>query len=101
VVWGGSPVSRRWRHLDAPPPARSERLGSKTVVVDPERSETVYFVTWDQRRGVLRSTDGGGTWQPFGGRLPGRGVEDLAFDPSGSRLYADLTDAGLTSIRVR
>jgi hypothetical protein len=71
-----------------------------TVVVDPQRSETVYVGTGDH--GVLRSTDGGATLRPFGAaRLPRQGVWSLAFDPSGSRLYAGLSDAGLTSIRVR
>lgn len=85
----------RWRLVPNPD------LFLRAVVVDPERSETVYVITWDQRRGVLRSTDGGATWRPFGARLPRRGVEDLAFDPSGSSLYAGMSDAGLTSIRVR
>ncbi len=71
----------------------------QTVVVDPERSETVYVGTWE--RGVLRSTDGGATWQPFGARLPRQDVQALAFDPSGTWLYAGMGDAGLTSIRVR
>jgi photosystem II stability/assembly factor-like uncharacterized protein len=70
-----------------------------TVVVDPQRSETVYVGTGDH--GVLRSTDGGATLRPFGARLPRQGVWSLAFDPSGSRLHAGLSDAGLTSIRVR
>jgi photosystem II stability/assembly factor-like uncharacterized protein len=85
----------RWRL------ARKPDLFMRTVVVDPERSETVYAVTWDKRQGVLRSINGGATWRPFGTRLPKRGVDDLAFDPSGNRLYAGLTDGGLTSIRVR
>jgi photosystem II stability/assembly factor-like uncharacterized protein len=72
-----------------------------TVVVDPERAETVYGATPDPRSGVLRSTDGGRTWRPFGARLPRRGVQHLAFDPSGNWLYAGLSDGGLTSIRVR
>ena len=85
----------RWRIVPKPD------LFLRAVVVDPERSETVYAVTWDQRRGVLRSTNGGATWRSFGVRLPRRGVEDLAFDPSGNRLYAGLSDGGLTAIRVR
>jgi len=72
-----------------------------TVVVDPERAETVYGATPDPRSGVLRSTDGGRTWRPFGARLPRRGVQHLAFDPSGKWLYAGLSDGGLTAIRVR
>lgn len=70
-----------------------------TIVVDPERAKTVYVGTGDH--GVLRSTDGGVTLRPFGPRLPRQGVWSLALDPSGSRLYAGLGDAGLTSIRVR
>ena len=70
-----------------------------TVVVDPERSETVYVGTGDH--GVLRSTDGGATWQPFGARLPRQDAQALAFDPTGNWLYAGTSDAGLTAIRVR
>jgi photosystem II stability/assembly factor-like uncharacterized protein len=73
----------------------------RSVVVDPERSETVYATTWDARRGVFRSTNGGATWRPFGTRLPRHGVTELAFDPSANRLYAGSSDGGLTSIRVR
>jgi photosystem II stability/assembly factor-like uncharacterized protein len=76
---------------------------SWTVVVDPRRSETVYVGTppWDPQGGVFRSTDGGRTWRSFGARLPRSGVGSLALDPSGSWLYAGLSDGGLTSIRVR
>jgi hypothetical protein len=69
------------------------------VVVDPRRSETVYVGTLEH--GVLRSTDGGMTWRPFGPRLPRQDVRALAFDPSGTWLYAGMGDGGLTSIRVR
>ena len=84
-----------WRLL----PHRRMATFPLKVVVDPQRSETVYVGTGD--RGVLRSTDGGATLQPFGARLPRQGVESLAFDPSGSWLYAGMVDAGLASIRVR
>jgi photosystem II stability/assembly factor-like uncharacterized protein len=85
----------RWRFV------RSRDYSLTTVVVDPERSETVYVASGEQRRGVLRSTDGGETWRPFGARFPTRGVADLAVDASGNRLYVGLSDGGLTSIRVR
>jgi photosystem II stability/assembly factor-like uncharacterized protein len=85
----------RWQLL----PHRRMATFPLTVVVDPQRSETVYVGTGDH--GVLRSTDGGATLRPFGARLPRQGVWSLALDPSGSWLYAGLTDAGLTSIRVR
>jgi hypothetical protein len=84
----------RWRLVS------NSRYFLWTVVVDPERAETVYGATPDPRSGVLRSTDGGRTWRPFGARLPRRGVLDLALDPSGKWLYAGLSDGGLTSIRV-
>jgi photosystem II stability/assembly factor-like uncharacterized protein len=73
----------------------------RSVVVDPERSETVYATTWDARLGVFRSTNGGATWRPFGTRLPRRGATELAFDPSANRLYAGSSDGGLTWIGVR
>ena len=82
-----------WQLLPAPV------FSLSSVVVDPERSETVFLGTSDH--GVLRSTDGGATWRAFGARLPRRDVQALAFDPSGKWLYAGMSDAGLTSIRVR
>ena len=73
-------------------------LKIRAVVVDPERPETVYVGT--DGGGVLRSTNGGAAWRPFGKRLPSRSVEVLTFDATSTRLYAG-TKGGLTSIRVR
>ncbi len=83
----------RWRLL----PVRGPDL--LAVVVDPKRPETVYVGT--DGGGVLRSTNGGVSWQPFGKRLPSRSISTLAFDATGTVLYAGTSDAGLTSIRVR
>ena len=93
--------SRRRRRPLAARVARRQAPFRWTVVVDPERAETVYVRHAGPAEGVLRSTDGGRTWRPFGARLPRHGVQHLAFDPSGTWLYAGTNDAGLTSIRVR
>ena len=82
-----------WRVLTA------RGLGIQALVVDPERSRTVYAGTGG--RGILRSTDGGASWRPFGKRLPSRSISTLVFDATGTVLYAGTNGAGLTSIRVR
>jgi photosystem II stability/assembly factor-like uncharacterized protein len=88
-VDGGS----RWRLK----PVRG--LDLDAVAVDPRRADTVYVAS--EQGGVLRSTDGGVSWQPFGKRLPSRSISTLAFDATGTVLYAGTNGAGLTSIRVR
>ena len=82
-----------WRLL----PVRG--LDCLAVVVDPQRAETVYVGT--DRGGVLRSTNGGASWRPFGTRLPSRSISVLAFDATGTWLYAGTNGSGLTSIRIR
>jgi photosystem II stability/assembly factor-like uncharacterized protein len=74
-------------------------LEIRAIVVDPRDPQTVYVGTGG--RGVLRSTDGGVTWRPFGKRLPSRSIWTLAFDATGTVLHAGTNGAGLTSIRVR
>jgi photosystem II stability/assembly factor-like uncharacterized protein len=85
----------RWQLL----PQRMMATDPLTVVVDPQRSDTVYVGIGEH--GLFRSTDGGATLRPFGARLPRQEVWSLAFDPSGTWLYAGLKDAGLTWVRVR
>jgi photosystem II stability/assembly factor-like uncharacterized protein len=73
--------------------------GLTRVAVDPTDADTVYGGT--ASAGVLRSTDGGASWQPFGEGLPSQSISTLAFDAAGTMLYAGTNGAGLTSIRVR
>ena len=81
-----------WTRL--PPDGRIANL-----VVDPRLGQTLYAGT--DRAGVLRSTDGGTSWRPFGKGLRTRSVEVLTFDAKGTTLYAGTNGGGVVSIRVR
>jgi hypothetical protein len=53
------------------------------------------------RAGVLRSTDGGRSWRPFGKGLRTLSVQVLTFDSTGTTLYAGTNGGGVVSILVR
>ncbi|MDG4791510.1 S8 family serine peptidase [Micromonospora sp. WMMD1102] len=52
-------------------------------------------------RGVLRSTDGGRTWQNISGGLQAASVTSLAVSPDGRWLFAGTVDAGAHRLRIR
>jgi photosystem II stability/assembly factor-like uncharacterized protein len=64
------------------------------LVVDPITPSTVYLAAnfsndFDSSRGVFKSTDGGGNWNPVNTGLGGAGILTLAIDPvTPSTLYA-------------
>lgn len=51
--------------------------------------------------GVLRSTDGGATWQLFSAGLTDQDVLSLAATPDGTRLYAGTLRGGLFALPLR
>lgn len=76
--------------------ARSDRglpdAPLKTIVVDPKRPQTIYA---GSNAGVYITTNGGRTWYPLNGGLPGFSWE-LVLDPRNpSRLYAGSYRNGL------
>jgi photosystem II stability/assembly factor-like uncharacterized protein len=80
-------------------PAERRSLRANLVVVDPRRGQTLYAAT--DRAGVLRSTDAGTSWRPFGKGLRTPSVSVLTFDATGTTLYAGTNGGGVVSIRVR
>jgi photosystem II stability/assembly factor-like uncharacterized protein len=88
----------------------NDTTGASDVLVDPVNPQRVYAAMWDHLRepayrryggpgsGVLRSTDGGSTWQRLGNGLPPVGDDvgrvSIGISPSNpSRLYALYIDA--------
>lgn len=64
------------------------------LVVDPNAPSTVYAASG--AGGILRSTDGGATWQPIGATLGDAGVGAIVIDRSDpSRLYATVAGQGI------
>ena len=96
---GGS----RWRAMSA---ANGHRLG-RAFAIDPQTPATIYAAAYtDQRsgdgnsygvgRGVLKSTNGGGSWRAMNAGLNGRAVGALAVDPRrASTIYAGTYDEGV------
>lgn len=57
------------------------------LVIDPQIPSTIYAGTEDN--GVVKSIDGGGSWNPINAGLPARSVTTLAIDPQNPQiLYA-------------
>jgi len=81
-TWKRVPVSGKHAHLDV-----------MDIAPDPRKLRTIYIATHEM--GVLKSIDGGQTWQDASGGLDGPDVHGLAIDPNTpSRLYAAVRDKG-------
>jgi putative cell wall-binding protein/photosystem II stability/assembly factor-like uncharacterized protein len=104
-VYRSGDAGRTWQ-LVLPP--ATPTTGGADVAVDPADPDHLLAATWDRQRtpdrrryggpgsGLHRSTDGGRTWAPVGGGLPGFGADSgriaVAFSPAdGRRLYAVVT----------
>jgi photosystem II stability/assembly factor-like uncharacterized protein len=65
---------------------------------DPANPETVYA---DVGNTVLRTTDGGGSWQPAANGLPANSVTSLAIDPRQSgTVYASVHDTKAVALEI-
>ena len=63
-----------------------------SMAIDPMVAETVYLATFN--RGVVKTLDGGGSWQPAG--LSDNRIYNLAIDPiSPTKLYAGTSGDGV------
>jgi len=65
--------------------------GISSLAFDPSSPYTLYAGT--PHGAVFRSTDGGGTWSAVYAGLPDLSVVTLALDPTGTTLYATLSDS--------
>ena len=64
------------------------------IVIDPTEPRTLYVVT--KKAGLLKSKNGGESWQKVPGRLVGAGVSCLAIDPAKpTTLYAGTEERGI------
>ena len=82
------------RSADSDAPGRLGAGSLSALVMDPDIPTTVYAGT--SCSGVLKSLDGGDSWQPASTGLPGPMVSVLAIDPENpSTLYAGMYYGGL------
>ena len=83
---------RTW--VPVPLPEALKGVDVMTLVADPSNPQTVYAGTHE--RGVLRSRDGGKTWDEINSGLAGRDVHALTIDPNKPKtLHAWVVDKGL------
>jgi photosystem II stability/assembly factor-like uncharacterized protein len=80
-----------------PPLTQSGRVEEVTAIV----ASSAGLFAGTSSQGVLRSTNGGGTWTPLNAGLPFPYVSSLVADPSDpKRLYATVPQNGVYTIRV-
>ncbi len=66
--------------------------GANLLVIDPQKTSTLYAAT---RHGIVKSTDGGASWQAANSGLTGFSVSQLALDPTTSATLYAATSSGL------
>ena len=86
---------KHWRFLKS----GTHFIDATAVAVEPRDPNTMYAATHFQ--GVLQTTDGGATWQPFNTGLVARAISTVALDRTGTTLYAGTNGAGLVRVRLR
>lgn len=80
--WNKVSVTTKHAHLDV-----------MDIASDPKDSKTIYIATHEA--GILKSSDGGKTWQEASSGLGGPDVHGLAIDPNtSSTLHAAVRDKG-------
>ena len=68
------------------------------LAIDPRNPRTLYAASTET--GVLRSTDGGVSWDGFNTGLTNRDVRSLAIDCTGTRLYAGTQGGGVFAYQI-
>jgi hypothetical protein len=77
IIWVGSPSGGLWKSIDGGVNWNTNTdllsvLGCSDLVIDPTNSNIIYLATGDKNTGqinsigILKSTDGGTTWNPSG-----------------------------------
>jgi photosystem II stability/assembly factor-like uncharacterized protein len=83
---------RTW--IPVPLPEAPKGIDVMTLVADPSNPQIIYAGTHE--RGVLRSRDGGKTWEEVNVGLGGRDVHALTIDPNRPKtLHAWVVDKGV------
>jgi hypothetical protein len=97
-LYWSSDAGKSWKPVKIP--ADLAAMDFMSFVQDPNNPKILYVGT--HNRGVLRTTDGGVTWQSFSTGLGGMDVHALAVDGYNpnqpKRLYAWVADKGLYRI---
>lgn len=80
-------------------PAGLSGRSVRALLPDPLDPNVLYAGLQNDNR-VYRSGDGGASWQPVGQGLPQVGVLSLAFDPTGTTLFAGTSGLGVYYLPV-
>lgn len=101
----GSPAGGIWKSTDAgvswiPLTDYLPQIGVSGIAIDPNNSNIIYITTGDDDAGdsyfvgVMKSTDGGITWNSTGS-LSGTSANEIYIDPSNSQIIWVATSSGL------
>jgi photosystem II stability/assembly factor-like uncharacterized protein len=103
--YAGTPAGGLWSSKDAgltwsPMTDYLPQIGVSGIAVDPNNSDIIYITTGDDDAGdsyfigVMKSTDGGNTWNPTGS-LSGSSANEIYIDPTNSDIVWVATSSGL------
>lgn len=106
IIYVGSPAGGLWSSNDGGKTWSSNTdtlptLGVSSIVIDPQHPDTVYIGTGDRDasdsygRGVLRSLDGGQTWQMSNTGMGNVVVGRMIIDPKNPGVLIAATSSGL------
>ena len=105
IYYVGAPAGGLWRSKDAgttwtPLTDTLPQIGVSGVAVDPNNTDIIYITTGDDDAGdsyfvgVMKSTDGGTTWNSTGA-LGGNSANEIYIDPTNSDIVWVATSSGL------
>jgi len=89
-----------WRTIQLPRDPSDEHWWSGCIGMDPTGPDVLYVGGYDNREGVLRTRDGGKTFEALNNGLPHADVYQIVVSPADGAVYAVLSGAGVYRLEI-